>query len=119
MSKCRTLRIPAALPVCAALLIIRTAPVVAVTNTWYNRLVGDAALPVDRRITRTEVPTSSGRRWADLKPIDSGLMGPVRLVARQQVRLQWGRVRAHDSGKLPSTRDGAGCFRRQLRCPQS
>ena len=56
MSKCRTLRIPAALPVCAALLLIRTAPVVAVTNTWYNRLVGDAALPVDQRITRTNVP---------------------------------------------------------------
>jgi len=54
--------------------------VVEVTNTWYNRLVGDAGLPQSRRLTRTNVTTSGGRPWADLEPVPSGLMGPVRLV---------------------------------------
>jgi hypothetical protein len=54
--------------------------VVEVTNTWYNRLVGDAVLPPEKRITRTNVTTSGGQPWAKLEPLDSGLMGPVRLV---------------------------------------
>jgi hypothetical protein len=61
--------------------------IVEVTNTWHNRLVGDAILPVEKRITRTNVETSGGQPWAKLEPIDSGLMGPVQLVVRKQVRL--------------------------------
>jgi hypothetical protein len=56
--------------------------IVEVTNTWYNRLVGDAALPAEKRITRTNVQTSGGQPWAKLEPVESGLMGPVRLIAR-------------------------------------
>ena len=56
--------------------------IVEVTNTWYNRLVGDAALPAEKRITRTNVQTSGGQPWAKLEPVESGLMGPVQLIAR-------------------------------------
>jgi hypothetical protein len=58
--------------------------IVEITNTWYNRLVGDAALPADKRITHTNVGTSGGKPWANLEPLDSGLFGPVRLVAVAQ-----------------------------------
>ncbi|MBI4894085.1 MAG: hypothetical protein HY821_25935 [Acidobacteria bacterium] len=55
--------------------------VVEVTNTWYNRLVGDARLPAEKRMTRTNVVTSGQKPWAQLEPLRSGLFGPVRLVA--------------------------------------
>ena len=58
--------------------------VVEVTNNWYNRLAGDARLPESQRITRTNVTTSGGKRWAELDPLPSGLLGPVRLVAVAQ-----------------------------------
>lgn len=55
--------------------------VIEVTNTWHNRLVGDATLPAQQRFTRTNVLTSGGRPWSDLQPIPSGLFGPVTLRA--------------------------------------
>jgi hypothetical protein len=61
--------------------------IVEVTNTWYNRLIGDAALPAEKRITRTNVQTSGGQRWAKLEPVESGLMGPVQLIARKAVQI--------------------------------
>lgn len=51
---------------------------VQVTNTWFNRLIGDAKR-VGTSITRTNVSTSSGKPWATLEPIKSGLFGPVKL----------------------------------------
>jgi hypothetical protein len=56
--------------------------VVEITNTWHNRLVGDAKLPPDARITRTNIAASGGRPWEQLEPLESGLFGPVRVVAR-------------------------------------
>jgi hypothetical protein len=56
--------------------------VVEVTNTWYNRLIGDALLPPAKRTTKTNVTTSGGKPWAKLEPLESGLFGPVRIVAR-------------------------------------
>lgn len=56
--------------------------VVEVTNTWFNRLVGDAKLPPAQRSTRTNVTTSGERPWAQLEPVRSGLFGPVRLFYR-------------------------------------
>jgi hypothetical protein len=50
--------------------------VVEVTNTWHNRLVGDAKLPPGQRTTRTNITTSGAR-----EPLESGLFGPVRVVA--------------------------------------
>jgi hypothetical protein len=58
-----------------------------VVNTWVNRLIGDAALPPRKRITKTNVALQSGPRT--LKPyqgfssedplMPSGLLGPVQL----------------------------------------
>jgi hypothetical protein len=48
---------------------------IAVTNTWPNRLIGDAALPKEKRVTFS--PFSPYK--ADSKLIDSGLIGPVKL----------------------------------------
>ncbi len=59
-----------------------------VTNTWVNRLVGDAALPADQRITNTILrrsPDYKGqyphlRGYLATDPLlRSGLLGPVRL----------------------------------------
>jgi hypothetical protein len=58
--------------------------VVEIVNTWHNRLVGDAKLLPEKRITRTNVPASGGKPWAQLEPLESGLFGPVRVVAVAQ-----------------------------------
>jgi hypothetical protein len=55
--------------------------VIEVSNTWFNRLAGDARLPAAQRRTRTNVPQSGGAAWARLDPLPSGLFGPVRLIA--------------------------------------
>lgn len=46
---------------------------IEVTNLWANRIVGDAKLPKEKRITRI-----SQRLRVD-GPLESGLLGPVRL----------------------------------------
>jgi hypothetical protein len=55
--------------------------VVEVTNTWFNRLAGDAKLPAAQRTTRTNVTASGGKPWSQQEPLESGLFGPVRIVA--------------------------------------
>ena len=47
---------------------------IEITNTWNNRLIGDAALPADKRLTNA---TTSPDANAPLMP--SGLIGPVTL----------------------------------------
>lgn len=47
---------------------------IEVTNTWVNRLIGDAMLPKEKRKTATNIRFSPNR---SLKP--SGLLGPVKL----------------------------------------
>lgn len=49
---------------------------ISVTNLWPNRLIADAALPVEER--RSFTTTSYYN--ADSKPLESGLFGPVRLL---------------------------------------
>ena len=56
---------------------------VKVTNLWPNRLIGDAGLPEDQRVT-----------WTTYQPyhpndplLESGLLGPVRLVPVARVAL--------------------------------
>ncbi len=51
---------------------------VEVVNFWPNRVIGDAALPVEKRLTKTNVLELK----ADTPLIESGLLGPVRLVVR-------------------------------------
>jgi hypothetical protein len=48
---------------------------VEVVNFWPNRVIGDAALPVAQRLTKTNVLELK----ADTPLIESGLLGPVRL----------------------------------------
>jgi len=58
-----------------------------VTNVWVNRLIGDSRLPVEKRLTRSNVrlfrETDKYRRFQGFSPKDplmpSGLLGPVRL----------------------------------------
>ncbi|MBL8233808.1 MAG: hypothetical protein JNL98_35245, partial [Bryobacterales bacterium] len=56
--------------------------VVEVINTWHNRLVGDATLAPGTRRTRTNITNSGGKVWGEAELLNSGLFGPVRLVAR-------------------------------------
>lgn len=53
--------------------------VVEVTNTWLNRIAGDARLPAAERITHTNVQASGFIPWVKVEPLRSGLFGPVRL----------------------------------------
>jgi hypothetical protein len=55
--------------------------VVEVIGTWHNRLVGEARGELLKR-TRTNITQSQRKAWKDLEPIEAGLFGPVRLVAR-------------------------------------
>lgn len=48
---------------------------IEVTNTWHNRLTGDAALPENERLTSVIL---SPDKNAALSP--SGLVGPVRIM---------------------------------------
>ena len=52
---------------------------VRVANLWHNRLVADAALPKSQRLTRT-VPETHYERVRGQELIDSGLLGPVRVI---------------------------------------
>lgn len=47
---------------------------VKVVNLWRNRLIRDAGLPPDQRLTNTNIRISP-----DLELMDSGLLGPVRI----------------------------------------
>jgi hypothetical protein len=64
---------------------------IEVTNTWVNRLIGDAGLPENKRITKTNVrflPEPAKRSFQGFSPKDplmpSGLIGPVRLEFGQR-----------------------------------
>ena len=53
---------------------------IEVTNLWPNRLIGDAALPPDRRLTVTNVKKFDK---PGLPLLSSGLLGPVRLLMQE------------------------------------
>jgi hypothetical protein len=54
---------------------------ILVANDWNNRLVGDAELPPEKRLTETNIPYSISwrRRWKETPLQPAGLLGPVRL----------------------------------------
>ena len=52
-----------------------------VGNLWPNRLIGDAALPPERRLTTTNVTTH--KKNSPLLP--SGLLGPVTVTAEDRI----------------------------------
>lgn len=49
---------------------------IEVVNFWPNRIIGDAALPEEKRLTRTNVR----KLTADTPLMESGLLGPVQIV---------------------------------------
>jgi len=51
---------------------------VEVVNFWPNRIIGDASLPENQRLTRTNIRTLTAK--TPLMP--SGLLGPVRVLSR-------------------------------------
>ena len=51
-------------------------------NFWPNRIIGDAALPVAQRITRTNIR----KLTKDTALMPSGLLGPVRLLRGEPAR---------------------------------
>ena len=53
---------------------------IEVTNLWPNRLIGDAALPPDQRLTHTNIDFKSN---APLLP--SGLLGPVTIKVTHEI----------------------------------
>jgi hypothetical protein len=48
---------------------------IAVTNTWANRIIGDYALPEEKRVTWTTAPY----RLEGKPLLPAGLFGPVRI----------------------------------------
>ncbi|HEY0945505.1 MAG TPA: glycosyl hydrolase [Opitutaceae bacterium] len=52
---------------------------VDVANLWPNRLIGDKALPPEKRLTRTNIPTPD-----DARLLPSGLLGPVTIRSLQR-----------------------------------
>jgi len=52
---------------------------VEVVNFWPNRVIGDAALPAEQRLTRTNIR----KLTKDTKLMESGLLGPVRVLVER------------------------------------
>jgi len=55
--------------------------VVEVTNLWANRMIGDGKLPPGKRICRSCLPPLNG------EPLESGLLGPVRIIQAKVIKL--------------------------------
>jgi len=55
---------------------------IEVMNLWINRLAGDAELPADKKLTRTNIVTD-GSQWRPepWRAQPAGLLGPVRLLS--------------------------------------
>ena len=58
---------------------------IKVTNCWKNRILGDWKLPANEKITWTLYPFYHDEKDADLMP--SGLLGPVKLVTSEAIKL--------------------------------
>ena len=56
-----------------------------VVNLWPNRLIGDGKLPVEKRYAKTNVAVyyTKPLKGPDHVLLESGLMGPVRLIFQQ------------------------------------
>ena len=68
-----------------------------VTNTWVNRLIGDAGLPPEKRLTGTNILLQKGKRdfpgWKGYASEDtletSGLLGPVKIEFGRMERVSF------------------------------
>jgi hypothetical protein len=52
---------------------------IEVVNFWPNRIIGDASLPPDQRLTRTNIRNLK----ANTALMESGLLGPVQILSQQ------------------------------------
>jgi hypothetical protein len=52
---------------------------IEVVNFWPNRLIGDASLPQEQRLTRTNIR----KLTKDTKLMEAGLLGPVRILGER------------------------------------
>jgi hypothetical protein len=59
---------------------------VEVTNVWKNRLIKDAQLPEDQRVTWCFYPFY--KKEPDAPLMESGLLGPVRVVSSRNISLE-------------------------------
>jgi len=67
--------------------------VIEVANTWSNRLTGDGNLPENMRRTKTNMkhvggPLRKGYLWKDAPLLQSGLLGPVKLVIAEKRQIE-------------------------------
>ena len=53
---------------------------IEVVNFWPNRIIGDQSLPAEKRLTRTNIR----KLTKDTPLMDSGLLGPVRILAEER-----------------------------------
>lgn len=60
---------------------------VEVVNMWVNRLIGDSKLPVEQRLTKTNINKFNGSDAEQYLRV-SGLMGPVKLTQFKEVNLK-------------------------------
>ena len=67
----------------------KNALVVEVANTWSNRLVGDAQSPDGKKFCRTNIDKSLTFQvpWKETPLLDSGLLGPVKLITTGAPRM--------------------------------
>ena len=70
---------------------------IQVTNVWVNRLIGDAGLPEEKRLTKTHArrpPGETGRQAhlkgynADDPLVPSGLLGPVQIEFGRRIEIK-------------------------------
>jgi hypothetical protein len=54
-------------------------------NFWPNRIIGDASLPKEQRLTRTNIR----KLTKDTKLMESGLLGPVRILTESRPIIGW------------------------------
>ena len=54
---------------------------VLVVNSWHNRVMTDEALPPEQRLTNTNIKVQRAGKFK-WEPEDSGLLGPVKVLAR-------------------------------------
>jgi hypothetical protein len=73
---------PYRVDVTRALRVGRNDVVITVTNEWTNRILGDQAVPSERRV----LSPVTGGRGGGAAPPDSGLLGPVTIVLQGGVR---------------------------------
>ena len=65
--------------------------VVDVANTWLNQLVGEMDKPFVEQRTRSNVGrgdrNEGNRYWKSYKPLPSGIIGPVRLMQDEKIKI--------------------------------